>query len=795
MGSVLRPTISRSRLLLALWALFLIPVFVLASVPTSTASQTFFGLTALVAVILLKPLARSLVPRVLLLAISSLVVIRYWLWRVSETLPPPGLDLSFTLALVLLAVETYSILVFFLNCFISADPTDRKLPKTVPPEDLPTVDILVPTYNEPTEMLSVTLAAAKNIIYPADKLTVVLCDDGGTDQRCNSPDPERAASSRARRAELQELCRELGVVYSTRERNEHAKAGNMSAALAWLTGELVVVFDADHIPSRDFLARTVGYFRENESLFLVQTPHFFINKDPIQRNLRLTDRCPSENEMFYAQIHRGLDRWGGAFFCGSAAVIRRTALDSVGGFAGETITEDAETALEIHASGWQSLYLNRAMIAGLQPETFTSFIQQRGRWATGMMQMLLLKNPVFRRGLKLKQRLCYINSMSFWLFPIIRLTFLVMPLTYLFFGIEIFVSTYREVLAYMLTYLGVSFLVQNALYSHVRWPLISEIYEIAQAPYLAKAVIDTVRRPRAAKFNVTAKDEVLDTNLISPIHGPLTMLVLLMLAGVVAAAARWVLFPGDHQVLIVVGGWALFNLIITSVAWQAVAEKQQLRFTPRVSIDVPATLFGDDEAQAVAGRIVDASTGGARLVVPNTPAPAGKGPVRSQFEDNSEIFIRPSFPDQPHLERTVKGYIRSSHISPEGTVFGITFDTEQPFSVRETVAFLTFGDSEQWRRIRAYANRPFGFLPGVAYVLFLFVRGTIPTILEFMRHPPEREDHDEQVEVESKPAHILAFGVDLDADRRKRADRAAPDPVVGDARALQAEVRSLRGGA
>ena len=323
---------------------------------------------------------------------------------------------------------------------------------------------------------------------------------------------------------MQALCAELGVIYSTRARNEHAKAGNMSAALARLDGDLVVVFDADHVPSRDFLARTVGYFIQDPKLFLVQTPHHFINPDPIQRNLGLIS--PPENEMFYGMIHRGLDRWGGAFFCGSAAVLRRKALDSVGGFAGETITEDAETALEIHSQGWRSLYLDRAMIAGLQPETFVSFIQQRGRWASGMVQMLILKNPLFRRGLKPLQRLCYINSMSFWFFPLIRLVYLLAPLTYLFFGIEIVVTTFREAMAYVLSYMAVVLLVQSAIFSRYRWPLISEVYEIAQAPYLASAILRTILRPRGAKFNVTAKDETLAEDYISPIYKPLAGLFL-----------------------------------------------------------------------------------------------------------------------------------------------------------------------------------------------------------------------------------------------------------------------------
>ncbi|AMY70308.1 cellulose synthase [Frigidibacter mobilis] len=257
----------------------------------------------------------------------------------------------------------------------------------------------------------------------------------------------------------------------------------------------MVVFDADHVPTRDFLARTVGYFVDDPKLFLVQTPHFFINDDPVQRNLGFSRNVPTENEMFYSKIHRGLDRWGGAFFCGSAAVLRRAALDSVGGFSGETITEDAETALDIHSRGWKSLYIDRAMVAGLQPETFASFIQQRGRWASGMMQMLILKNPLFRSGLRLSQRLCYVNSMSFWLFPLIRMAYLLVPLVYLFFGIEIFVSTYAEVMAYMLGYLAISFLVQNALFSRYRWPLVSEVFEVAQAPYLAGAIFRTVLRP------------------------------------------------------------------------------------------------------------------------------------------------------------------------------------------------------------------------------------------------------------------------------------------------------------
>ncbi len=162
--------------------------------------------------------------------------------------------------------------------------------------------------------------------YPRDKLSVYLLDDGGTDQKCNSDNPVTAHAARARRAELQKLCADLGVHYLTREKNVHAKAGNLNAALPKTSGDLVAVFDADHAPTRDFLVRTVGHFADDPRLFLVQTPHFFLNPDPVERNLSLFEKMPSENEMFYGVIQRGLDKWNATFFGGSAALLRRAAL-------------------------------------------------------------------------------------------------------------------------------------------------------------------------------------------------------------------------------------------------------------------------------------------------------------------------------------------------------------------------------------------------------------------------------------------------------------------------------------
>ena len=755
-----------NQLTFVVWVMLLAVIAVFVSVPTSIAVQAVLGLAAVLFVALLKPYAnRSMVLRFMMMAIAATLVMRYWAWRATETLPPMAEWWSFIPAALLFVVETYAIGVFFLSAFLTADPVKRSLPPKVPADRLPSVDVLVPSYNEPTEMLAITLSAARNMHYPPGKCTVVLCDDGGTDARCNHADPELAAKSRQRRRDLMQLCAELGVVYSTRPTNEHAKAGNMSAALERLNGDLVVVFDADHVPSRDFLARTVGFFVQDPKLFLVQTPHFFLNPDPIDRNLGLRADCPPENEMFYHLSHRGLDRWGGAFFCGSAAVLRRAALDSVGGFAGDTITEDAETALTMHRKGWKSLYVDHAMIAGLQPETFVSFIQQRGRWATGMMQLLILKNPLWGPGLSLSQRLCYFNSMSFWLFPLVRMTFILAPLLYLFFGLEIFVATIQEVAVYMTSYMAVSFLIQNALYARVRWPLISELYETAQAPYLSAAIFKTVWNPRGAKFNVTAKDEVQEEDSISPIYKPLVFIFALTCLGVVAAATRWVMFPGDREIVMIVGGWALFNFLLVGAAIRSIAERQQRRAVPRVPVNVPAVVaLGRDDPMFLPATVVDASTSGARIVVRADPMPGQPMPVVPQ--PGETFYFTPEFPKSPHLENAIHVQVKS--VSTEGGAFtlGVRYDPDQPMLVRESVAHMIFGDSASWEAVRAMRNKKMGLFRGMFYVFGLSFSGIWHTIRALAAEPArltrERGRHREELRDTTAPAHLLAFGETFD---------------------------------
>jgi cellulose synthase (UDP-forming) len=550
---------------------------------------------------------QGVVARHVVTAAAAFVVVRYVVWRLDSTLPPASDVPGLAFGLVLLAAELWCVAILAVSLLVNADPLRRPTPSAPTDADAPTVDVFIPTYNESTAILAVTVAAALRMDYPAGRKTVWLLDDGGTDQKCSDKDPARAAAARARRRELQRLCSDLGAVYLTRARNEHAKAGNLNNGLLHGQGELVLVLDADHAPFRPFLTLTVGHFAQDPKLFLVQTPHVFLNPDPIEKNLATFGRMPSENEMFYALTQRGLDKWNGSFFCGSAALLRRTALESVGGFSGITITEDCETALDLHARGWTSLYVDTPLIAGLQPETFDSFIGQRSRWCQGMLQILILKNPARRPGLSAIQRLAYLSSMTFWFFPLPRLVFMLAPLVYLVLDVRFFVASFQETLAYSVPYMVAGAILQNHLYGRLRWPWVSELYEYAQGLYLVRAIGAVLLSPRKPTFNVTAKGDAPDHNHVSRLVWPYAAVFCALAGGVVLAGWRAVTDPGTLDVTAVVGGWCLFSAVIAGAALGALAERRQETPWPRLPVARRGILHHAGQALPVA--ITAASTG------------------------------------------------------------------------------------------------------------------------------------------------------------------------------------------
>lgn len=729
------------------WFVFAGAILGLTTWPISTQTQFTLGLAVLAVMTVIRKLRLGGIWRPTFLALGITMILRYVYWRTTATLPPMADWVNFTPGFMLYLAEMYCVLMFFISMFIIADPIERKPPPQLPDDRLPTVDVYIPSYNESADLLAATIAAATQMDYPVDKFNVYLLDDGGTDQKCNQSDPDKAAEAIARRAELQSLCLEMGINYITRARNEHAKAGNMNNALQQTNGQIIVVFDADHAPARQFLRETVGYFALDRRLFLVQTPHFFINPDPVEKNLQTFDRMPSENEMFYGTIQKGLDKWNGAFFCGSAALISRRALESVGGFSGISITEDCETALDLHKRGWNSLYVDKPLIAGLQPESLVSFIGQRSRWCRGMVQILVLKNPLLARNISLKQRICYVSSMFYWLFPIPRMIFLLSPFLYIFFSMQIFQANAQEFFAYVSIYMLTHMSIQNYLHGSTRWPWVSEAYEYVQTIYLVKGIWGVLLNPRKPTFNVTAKGLTLDNDHLSELAWPYFAFFGAILFSLVVAVSRFLAENEFNELLLIVGGWSFYNLLIAGVALGIVAERRERRKTPRLTIKRDGELLLGDLMIPV--EIQDCSIGGMRIMPKQGRLPEGAG--RGTLARLHVLPTRPNFDTE-----AIPCLIQNVSNDGKGAVYGIQFKDLKPIHFRG-IADAMYSDMMVFENFRASRRKIKGITMGTLQFFWWSINHTVRAFYYMIAlrnvKPPAAVDGEQMPMSEFKGVH------------------------------------------
>ena len=689
-------------------AFLLVMVSIASSITTRT--QISVAVVAMAAFFTLRHFNEQETVRVVFLILAAFLSVDYFYWRTFTTLTYHD-PVSFGFAMLLYFAEFYGFTVYLLSIFVNVDPLERK-PLSLPKDEglLPTVDVLIPTYNEEPDLLEVTVLSALDMEYPKDKLKVYLLDDGGTDQRCGSEDPEFAAAARHRRLELQSLCNRWGALYITREKNVGSKAGNINNGLEFSQGELVVIFDADHAPTSDFLQNTVGWFLHDPKLFLVQTPHFFVNPDPIEKNLQTFSTMPGENEMFYKVIQKGLDYWNSAFFCGSAAVLRRKCLMETGGIAGDTITEDAETALALHARGYNSAYIGIPMISGLSPETLTSFIGQRIRWAQGMVQIFLLKNPLLIPGLTLPQRLCYFSSCFFWFFAYARVVFMLAPLCFLIFGLKIYDANFVDFAAFAAPHLLAVFMVSDFLFGKVRWSFVSELYELIQSVYTLPAIVKVFLNPRAPTFKVTAKGETLGEDYISPLARPFYFFLIFNSVALAFGAARLVVSPAESFPTGITMFWATFNVFILLAAMGTLFERRQRRATPRMPVAMVARVKLGKKFYTA--EIRDLSINGCGLGV--DPA------YESLFVEGSELELtipgNPKFVDTP-----IHVVIRNARREP-GTLFvGGQFEHTSLEEMKLKV-LLVNGNSQRWVDFQTSRERRIGVVRSAIFLLTIGIR-------------------------------------------------------------------------
>ncbi len=551
---------------------------IVVSVPLDLTGQLVFSAGSFAAALLLSRTPGRL-STLAMIVLSITASTRYMYWRVTDTVGfTHWLDACFGFGLLL--AELYAFLVLLIGYFQTAWPLQRR-PVPMPPEvdSWPSVDVFIPTYNEPLEVVKQTVFSAMQMDWPADRLHVYVLDDG-------------------RRDEFRDFCQELGVGYLTRSDNAHAKAGNINAALGVTDSEYVAIFDCDHIPTRSFLQICMGWFVRDSKLAMLQTPHHFFSPDPFEKNLDTFHAMPNEGELFYGIVQDGNDLWNAAFFCGSCAVIKRAPLLEIGGVAVETVTEDAHTALKLSRRGYNTAYLELPQAAGLATESLSAHVGQRIRWARGMAQICRVDNPLFGPGLKLGQRLCYFNAMLHFFYGLPRLVFLTAPLAYLFFSAHVFQATAALITAYALPHLMHASITNSRIQGRFRYSFWNEVYESVLAWYIMRPVLVAFVNPKLGKFNVTAKGGVIEQSYFDwSIARPYLILLILNLLGFAVGLWRLVAVGPSSEVfttLVINMVWTAYNIILTSASLAVASETRQVRSTPRVTAALPAALrFAD----------------------------------------------------------------------------------------------------------------------------------------------------------------------------------------------------------
>ncbi|HVY13837.1 MAG TPA: UDP-forming cellulose synthase catalytic subunit [Rhodopila sp.] len=558
--------------------------------------------------------------------LSAVVSLRYIVWRFTETLEFNTV-LQGVLGTGLALAEAYAILVLALGYIQTVWPLDRKpLPLPEDPADWPSVDIYVPTYNEDLSIVRATVLAAMAVDWPPDKLKVYILDDG-------------------RRRAFRDFAASCGAGYIIRPDNNHAKAGNLNHAMKVTDGEFVAVFDCDHVPTRAFLQMTMGWLVHDKRMAFIQTPHHFYSPDPFQRNLAAGTRVPAEGNLFYGLIQDGNDFWNASFFCGSCAVIRRAALQTIGGFATETVTEDAHTALKLHRKGWQSCYLRLPLAAGLATERLILHIGQRVRWARGMLQILRLDNPVFGRGLTVGQRICYVNAMMHFMFAVPRVVFLTSPLCFLLLGQNIIAASPLAIIAYALPHIFHSVATNARIQGNWRHSFWSEIYETVLALFLVRITVVTMVSPRRGRFNVTDKGGLLskgyfDMGAVYPnliLAGVLGIGLLRGLYGLLLVHTTRL----EFQAYLLNSVWVSLSLLIVLAALAVGRETRQIRNRARITTRLPVVVWLPD-GRTLAATSRNLSLGGAAFALERPDELRLPLPVDIEFALSGERMILPA---------------------------------------------------------------------------------------------------------------------------------------------------------
>jgi cellulose synthase (UDP-forming) len=468
--------------------------------------------------------------RALVNTLMLLIMGRYLLWRSLTTLNLSS-SLETLFSLLVFGNEAIACFSFLLGKTQSMLSTDRKRRQQADQLSqallngsyLPSVDVLIPTYNEPDYVVRRTAVGCLAMDYPHKQ--VYILDD-------------------TRRPLIRKLAAELGCQYLTRADNRYAKAGNLNNALPQTQGQLIAVMDADFVPFTNFLNRTVGFFQD-PNVALVQTPQSFYNPDHHVRNLGIDHLMHHDLAYFFEvnQSHR--DYFNAAICCGTSYVVRRSHLQAMDGYLIRCINEDSPTSIKMLTQGQQVVYLNEILSMGESTRTYIDFIKQRTRWHHSNYQIFFCGEDIPIWSLNWIQKLYFLSWLINCFQPFFRLIFILTPLLSLVLGFSPILATGGEFIYYLLPWLLVIVMGHGWATEYRNTFLWNEVYETILCWPLLRCQLFALRSPFGLRFKVTRKGvqmekRVYNLNLTWP---------LLLGIGVMGASLvlYWTAIPPDHD--------------------------------------------------------------------------------------------------------------------------------------------------------------------------------------------------------------------------------------------------------
>ena len=288
--------------------------------------------------------------------------------------------------LSLLPIVFFSVL-FILFALINLFSEDsKKRFRRLEPEKMPFVTVQVPAYNDPVAERCIN--RCMQFDYPKDKYEIIIADDS-------------TSIKTQRLLKKFEAKNPKFIKYLHRNNRYGFKAGALKESMKYAKGDILVIFDADWLPERNFLKKIVRPFSDPK-VAIVQTRQGFYNKDS-----NLISRFASYLLMIYHSIILPINnRINCVFFCGTAGAIRKSAFKEIGGWNIKSLTEDSDLSVNLLLRGYKSVYLDFETPSEV-PVTFESFLRQQMRWCYGNTRVFIdnASNILVKKGLTLKQRL------------------------------------------------------------------------------------------------------------------------------------------------------------------------------------------------------------------------------------------------------------------------------------------------------------------------------------------------------------------------------------------------------